>query len=216
MKIYKKNLIRNDDKDDKDNKQQTNNIDTKPSNDFNYLKSLSQEANDLIDEIEEVNNDIDKHKLFFIGNNKEKFNFDAFRMLLNFLSDVYNGKISLKEAQLKQKDLEKEIENLQFYYIPKNKEEKDEKSQVLMQANDLLEYREKNIDAFKDTFSPEYLKKLDNAVDDFTLKNVNKFIQEIKLMEEIINLKIFLNFHHQLIMQKCLLILKIKIKIKNM
>ena len=170
----------------------------------------------MIDEIEEVNNDIDKHKLFFIGNNKAKFNFDAFRMPLNFLSDIYNGKISLKEAKLKQKDLEKEIENLQFYYIPKNKEEKDHKSQVLMQANDLLEYREKNIDEFKDTFSPEYLKKLDNAVDDFTLKNVNTFIQEIKLMEEIINLKIFLNFHHQLIMQKCLLILKIKIKIKNM
>ena len=129
MKIHKKDLIRNDDKDDKDKKQQSNNIDTKPSNDFNYLKSLSQEANDLIDEIEEVNNDIDKHMLFFIGNNKEKFNFNTFRMPLNFLSDIYNGKISLKEAQFKQKDLEKEIENLKFYYIPKNKEEKEEKSQ---------------------------------------------------------------------------------------
>ena len=129
MKIHKKDLIRNDDKDDKDKKQQSNNIDTKSSNDFNYLKSLSQEANDLIDEIEEVNNDIDKHMLFFIGNNKEKFNFNTFRMPLNFLSDIYNGKISLKEAQFKQKDLEKEIENLQFYYIPKNKEEKEEKSQ---------------------------------------------------------------------------------------
>ena len=31
-----------DDKDDKDKKQQTNNIDTKPPNIFNYLKSLSQ------------------------------------------------------------------------------------------------------------------------------------------------------------------------------
>ena len=218
MKIHKKDLIRNDDKDDKDKKQQSNNIDTKPSNDFNYLKSLSQEANDLIDEIEEVNNDIDKHMLFFIGNNKEKFNFNTFRMPLNFLSDIYNGKISLKEAEFKQKDLE--IENLQFYYIPKNKKEKEEKSQVLMQANDLLEYRNKIIDGFKDnTFSSEYLKKSDNAAYDFMLKNVNKFIQEIRSMEEKINLSLFEDFwkiHHQLIMQECLLILKIKIKIKNM
>ena len=36
-----KNLIKNDDKDDKDKKQQNNNIDTKPPNAFNYLKSLS-------------------------------------------------------------------------------------------------------------------------------------------------------------------------------
>ena len=155
--MHKKKLIRNDDNDDKDNKgdkddkdekQQTNNVETKPLYIFNYLKSLIQEANDLMDEIEEVNSDIDIHKLLFIGSNKEKFNFNTFRMPLNFLSDIYNGKISLKEAEFKQKDLE--IENLQFYYIPKNKKEKEEKSQVLMQANDLLEYRDKIIDAFKD------------------------------------------------------------------
>ena len=33
-----KYLIEKDDKDDKDKKQQTNNIDTKPPNVFNYLK----------------------------------------------------------------------------------------------------------------------------------------------------------------------------------
>ena len=189
-------MIRNDDKDDKDDKdkkQQTNNIETKPSNVFNYLKSLSQEANDLMDEIEELNNDIDEHKLLFIGSNKEKFNFNTFRIPLNFLSDIYNGKISLKEAEFKQKDLEKE--KLQFYYIPKNKEEKEEKSQVLMQANDLLEYRDKIIDVFNDnTFSSEYLKKSDNSDYDFTLKNVNKFIQEIRSMEEKISLSLFEDF----------------------
>ena len=96
-----------DDKDDKDKKQQTNNIDTKPPNVFNYLKSLSQEANDLMDEIEEVNDDIDIYKLVFTGSNKEKFHLNTFTMPLNFLSDIYNGKISLKEAEFKQRDLEK-------------------------------------------------------------------------------------------------------------
>ena len=54
-----------------------------------------------MDEIEDVNNDIDKHKLLFISSNKEKFNFNTFRIPLNFLSDIYNGKISLKEAEFK-------------------------------------------------------------------------------------------------------------------
>ena len=112
-----------------------------------------------MDEIEEVNSVIDIHKPLFTGSNKEKFNFNTFRMPLNFLSDIYNGKISLKEAEFKQKDLEKE--KLLFYYISKNKEEKEEKSQVLMQANDLLESRNKVIKAFKvDIFLSEHLKKI--------------------------------------------------------
>ena len=61
-----------------------------------------------------------------------------------------------------------------------------------MQANDLLEYRDKIIDAFKDgIFLSEHLKKSDDAAYDFMLKNVNKFIQEIRSMEEKINLSLF-------------------------
>ena len=96
-----------DDKDDKDKKQQTNNIDTKPPNVFNYLKSLSPEAKDLMNEIEDNDDDMYINKLAFIGSDREKFNFNTFDMPLNFLSDIYNGKISLKEAEFKQRDLEK-------------------------------------------------------------------------------------------------------------
>ena len=99
-----KKLIKND---DKDKKQQTNNIDTKPSNIFNYLKSLRQETEDLMYEIEEENDDIDICKLDFIGSDREKFNFNTFRMPLNFLSAIYNGEISLKEAEFTQRGLEK-------------------------------------------------------------------------------------------------------------
>ena len=64
-----------------------------------------------------------------------------------------------------------------------------------MQANDLLEYRNKIIDAFKDSiFLSEHLKKSDDAAYDFTLKIVNKFIQEIRSMEEKINLSLFQYF----------------------
>ena len=81
-----KNLIRGDDNesiyytprsefDDKDDKykktQQNNNIDTKLPNVFNYLKSLSQKAKDLMVEIEDANDDIDDGKLLFISNNRK-------------------------------------------------------------------------------------------------------------------------------------------------
>ena len=86
-------------------KQQTNNIDTKPQNVFDYLKI--QEAKDLMDEIEEVNHDINIYMLVFIGSNKEKSNFNTFRMPLYFLSAFYNGEISLIETETFQRKIEK-------------------------------------------------------------------------------------------------------------
>ena len=64
-----------------------------------------------------------------------------------------------------------------------------------MQANDLLEYRKKFFDAFKnETFLSQYLKKSDDAAHDYLLRNVNKFIKKGKSMEEKINLSLFEEF----------------------
>ena len=104
-----------------------------------------------------------------------KENFNTFRKPLNFISAIYNGEISLKE-EFFQKNLEKKIEDLKFNYKPKNKKEEEEIYTVLMQTNDLLEYRNKIIDAFKNgTFSSEYLKKSDDAGYKYVLKDVKKF-----------------------------------------
>ena len=54
----------------------------------------------MLDEIEETNDDIDYNKLFFVGSNKENFNFNFFGMLLNSLLDIFNGKITLKKQKL--------------------------------------------------------------------------------------------------------------------
>ena len=62
-----------------------------------------------------------------------------------------------------------------------------------MQANKLFEYRDKLIDAFKDALLSEHLKKSDDAAYDYMLKDINDFIQEIKLTEEKINLSLFEN-----------------------
>ena len=108
----------------------------------NYLKSLSQVAKDLMDEIEDANSDIDYNKLFYIDSNKEKFNFNIFSMPLNFLSDIFNGKITLKKAEINNRNLNKKIEELKYNYKPKNEKEKEEIDEVLMHANDMLEYGE--------------------------------------------------------------------------
>ena len=124
---------------------------------MNYLKSLGQEANNLRDEIKDANDVINIYELVFIGSNKKKIIFNTFKMPLDFLSAIYNGEISLKEAEIQQRDLEKKTKELKFNYKPKNEKEKEEINGVLMQANDLFQYRDKIIDAFKDGhFLSEY------------------------------------------------------------
>ena len=122
---------------------------------------------------------------------EKNFNFNAFDMPLNFLLNIYNRKISLKEAEFEQRDLEKEIEKLEFNYTTKNEKE-EEINGVLMYAKSLLEGRNKIIDVFNDDiFASEYLKKSDDAGYNYVLKDVNKFIEDIKSMEEKINLSLF-------------------------
>ena len=41
-----------------------------------------------MDEIEDANDDLEIYKLVFIGSNKKKFNFNNFKMPLNFLSVI--------------------------------------------------------------------------------------------------------------------------------
>ena len=136
------------------------NIGSIPLTVSNYLKSLSQEAKDLMDRIEDADN-LDYNKLLFIGSNKENFNYNIFSTPLNFLLDDFNGKITFKKAENNQRDLNKKIEELNYNYKPKNEKEKEEVNEVFMHANDMLEYGDKIIEAFRDgTFSSEHLKKI--------------------------------------------------------
>ena len=64
-----------------------------------------------------------------------------------------------------------------------------------MQANDLLEYRDKIIKAFKDsTFLSEHLKNSDDAAHDYVKGNLKDFIQKIESIPEKINLNLFNEF----------------------
>ena len=64
-----------------------------------------------------------------------------------------------------------------------------------MQKNDMLNYRDEIIEAFRNgTFSSEHLKKSDNAAYDYVLKDVSNFIKKSESMGENINLSLFNEF----------------------
>ena len=114
---------------------------------------------------------------------------------MNFLLDIFNDKITFKKAEINQRDLNKKTEELKYNYKPKNGKEKEEINEVLMHANDTLEYGDKIIDVFKNgTFLSEHLKKSDDAAHDLVLEDVNKFIQKIELIAEKIDLGLFEDF----------------------
>ena len=48
------------------------------------LNGLSQEAKDLMIEVEDTEDDLDQEKLIFVGKNREKFNFSTFKSPLDF------------------------------------------------------------------------------------------------------------------------------------
>ena len=130
-----------------------------------------------MDKIKDADDDIDIYKLVFSSNNRKKFNFYriTFRIPLNFLSAIYNGEISLKEAEVKQR-----IEDLRGYKNNAEEKEKEEINEVLMQANDMLEYKNKIIDAFKNVIFLSGHLKTDDAAHGHVLEDVKDFIQKIE------------------------------------
>ena len=64
-----------------------------------------------------------------------------------------------------------------------------------MHANEMLEYEDKIIEAFRNgTFLSEHWKKLDAAAYDYVLKDKNSFIQKIEFFAEKINSSLFEDF----------------------
>ena len=114
-----------------------------------------------MDKIEDGNKNIDIKNFLLIDSNRKKLNFNTFRMPLNFLSDIYNGETSLKEAEFFQRILKRKMEELGVNYKPKNAKEEEEIDGVLMLGDEILEYRDKIVDGFSDgTFSSEHFKKI--------------------------------------------------------
>ena len=109
-----------------------------------------------------------------------------------------------KKAEINQRDLNKQIEELKYNYKPCNEKEKEEIDEVFVHANDMLEYRDKIIDAFKNgTFSSEHLKKSGHAAHDHVLEDVNNFVQKTESIAEKINLDLFEDFFESSSLPNC-------------
>ena len=66
-------------------KNNNNNIDTKPPNVFNCLKTLTQKAKDLIDEREDANDDIDDGSFFLLVITNKNLTQDGIKFSLSYL-----------------------------------------------------------------------------------------------------------------------------------
>ena len=81
----------------------------------------------------------------------------------------------------------------------------------MTQANEMLKYSDKIIEAFKDgTFSSEHQKKSGDAAYDYVLKKVKTFIQKIKSTAKNINLSLFNEFFGSLLVDYAKYLINLK------
>ena len=85
--------------------------------------TLTEEAKNELNEIREIEKTVDRENLFY-RMNEYKYNFQNFRTINTFGRDIYNGTITLKQADKDQSDLLVEILNFRRQLKPKKYREK--------------------------------------------------------------------------------------------
>ena len=85
--------------------------------------------------------------------NRTLYDFNKFRYLNQFLLDIYNGVITIKDVEKEQDELACEIRDLIDYDV-RNQEKDKPKQEVLKSAVQLLEIRNKIIDGFQNGIFP--------------------------------------------------------------
>ena len=96
---------------------------------------------------------VDREKLHY-RTNEYTYNFQNFRTTNTFGRDIYNGTITLKEANEDQIDLLVEILNFREKVKAKNPEKKQIKKDVLENVYNLFEGRERVLNAFDSKIFP--------------------------------------------------------------
>ena len=108
---------------------------------------INDESKKEHDKIIEIEKTIDREKLVYRAS-EYKYNFRNFQTIKTFGKDIYDGTITLKEANGYQTDLLAEIINFKKKTKPKNLEKKQEKIIVLNNLYNFFEGREKVFNAF--------------------------------------------------------------------
>ena len=97
--------------------------------------------------IEEIERTIDREKLVYKAT-EYTYDFRNFRRIRTFSRDIYEGKISLKEADEDQSSLVNKIKNFNYKTRPQNDNKKQEKEIFLKNLHNFFGGREKFLKAF--------------------------------------------------------------------
>ena len=108
----------------------------------------NDEAKKELDKIKEIEKNIDREKLIY-ETNEYTSSFINFQTIKTFGGDIYEGKITIKEADEYQADLLVEILNFKKNTKPRSPEKKQGKEIVLKNLYNFFEYRERILDAFE-------------------------------------------------------------------
>ena len=90
----------------------------------------NDEAEKELDKIQEIEKNVDRDKLVY-KTNEYAFSFKIFQTIKTFGRDIYESKVTIKEAEEYQKDLLVEIMNFKKHMKPRSLEKNQEKKIIL-------------------------------------------------------------------------------------
>ena len=108
----------------------------------------NDEAKKELHKIKEIEKNVDREKLIY-GKDEYKYSFKNFQTIKTFGRDIYEGKITIKEADEYEANFLTEIINFRKNTKPRSQEKKREKEIVLQKLYNFFEGREKVLDAFE-------------------------------------------------------------------
>ena len=105
---------------------------------------LNDEAKKQLDKISEIEKNVNREKLVY-KTNIHTYDFQNFQTIRTFARDIYNGEISLEEANEDQGKLLNEIIYFNKKTKPKNEIKKQEKENVIKSLRNFYNSRKKVI-----------------------------------------------------------------------
>ena len=108
----------------------------------------NDEAKEEFNEIKKIEKNVDREKLVYDAD-KYRYDFRTFKTIRTFGKDIYEGKITLEEADEDQSNLTDEIGKFIKETRPKNVDKKRERKIVMKNLRDFLNAKEMVFNGFK-------------------------------------------------------------------
>ena len=118
-----------------------------------FKEPLSSEAKALIEEIRTIQKNVDYKKLKIRGGNNVTYDFSDYKTFKELFKDLYFKKMIIDEAEIKQDEFNSILSFLSSY-TPRDQKYIEAKNNLLNNAKNFYEGREKIIKVFKDGIIP--------------------------------------------------------------